>query len=259
MYRGRYTFGRGRTFSPRTTATGARPPYRRYRVRRGPRRRYPSSTRGRVKQVERSVGKLKSLIETKHLDVVGSGVVGLVALASTPLNPLSFSALDSGLGVSDMVGTQVSWKNMYVRYSFQCGWDSTTNLPVTNLVRCLIVWHKQWNGQAVAYTLSEYLSISGVTPSTDMLQTKRWSNRKQFTVLHDKTYYMVDKDASTSHMGGSFKIPLKGRKTVYTADVAANNANIESGAIFAYLFTDNPASNAPVYYAFSTRLTYTDA
>lgn len=186
--------------------------------------------------------------------------MGLVAVAMPPINAISMTAVDGGIGPSSMVGTQLTLKNLYIRYSFQCGYDTGLTVPVTNIARCLVVWHKQWNQQATAPTLTTYLPVGTlISTGVDMLVSKRWSNRKQFTILHDKIYYMVDADATSTHQGGSFKIPLKNRKVVLAANAVGANTNVETGAIWVYLFTNNPGTNSPMYYAFAARLTYTDA
>lgn len=217
------------------------------------------ATLKRVRQAEQSVGYLKSLVETKYTAYSSSGAVTEIDGTDLPINALSLTALTGGTAQSQVVGTQVSWKNMVLRYSLKAGWDSINGDPYVHKMRILVIWQKQWNEKAAAYPISFYLVDSGSpNPTTDLLAYYRWSNRKQFRVLHDKLYLLVDKESEATHMGGSFSIPLKNRKTIFNVGAPAANTNIETGAIFIYVLSDCPNAFVQPHYNLMCDLYYED-
>lgn len=227
-----------------------RRPYRRYAVRRRP-------VAARVAAVERSVGKLNSLVETKYVDRAFTGQASQILPATIPINADSLTGIDGGTFVTQKVGTTVTVKNLYLRYSIQAYYDSTGFSPFVNTARVLVIWHEHWDGSAPK-PISYYLHTA-FTPEENVLAYNEWSNRRAFKVLHDQIYFMVHNEADSMHRGGSFKIPIN-RQVVYNTNTLGSNSEIEQGAIWIYFLVDSPnAGTAKPFYDFMTRLTFQDA
>lgn len=241
----------------------SRTPYRgRSSIYRRPAYRTKYATASRVKKVARTLGRLKSVVETKISPHTYSGPVGTIDTISQPVFlATSLTALSGGSGYAQHVGIKVHWQNMDLVYTIKSGYDPT-NVPVAFMTRVLLIWHDSWNQQTVPNSIGWYLHLNGLSqPSVNILAHYNEANKDTFKVLHDKLYYQCDKQGSSSNVGGRFNISLKGYCTGYTENSAASNTNIQGGAMFMFVLTDCPPTfgyTFPYVNAFA-RLYYTDA
>lgn len=177
-----------------------------------------------------------------------------------PVHLASLTAMPGGIDQSQYVGTEVSWKNLTLRYSVQAAWDNTNYYPSPFTIRCLVVWIDDWHQRTTAYSIDRFLHNNN-NPPTDVLEHYTWATRDTFKVLHDEIYATSDKRSSTSHIGGEFNISLKGLKTQYSSNAPYNNDTIVRGACWVYFLSDCPTGGnwALPQLDLITMMYYTDA
>lgn len=118
------------------------------------------------------------------------------------------------------------------------------------VVRLLIVYDKQSNGAAP--TLAMIITsqtIAGAT-SSSVFDMVNLDNRDRFEIIRDKYYPLgvIDNTATQTYANGPGNcvvnefIPLGGRETTYNAGTAGTVGDIQSGALYMFLVSNQTAA-----------------
>lgn len=181
---------------------------------------------------------------------------------SSPLLDI-LAIVPPGLGPSERIGRQVNWKHLRLTYNIRAAYNAfgLITLPVASTVRVLVVWHKCWSRSHVT-SMAYYLDMPGYDPKVNVLTYYNYENTDKYEVLHDRLYFLTDKQCRGSSQGGTFDIPMKSKVSTYHPDETVHDTldAVESGVIFIYAITDTggePTISPPDIY-YTSRMLYTD-
>lgn len=192
------------------------------------------------------------VIETQALIYVEPTVAGLgLATGYTCINCCS-----QGNGISQRIGNKIVIRNIRIKGAIEA--NDAQDLTDTGNVRLVIVYDKQTNGAAPAYTnILESIDTAGGT-STMFNSSIKISNKNRFVVLRDEVF-------SFDGVGGKgtyhFDYFIKKKLEVVFSSTASppTVANISTGAIYLLVFAETDAfTHVPIIRDVNVRMRYDD-
>lgn len=184
--------------------------------------------------------------ELKHISVSGSGIT--VPQSTSPSMYDIGTNIATGTGYTDRIGDRVRLVNLSFRFQLVSNILST----VDDIIRLVVFKMKEPKG--VAQTLSDVLETNTIV--TNIMSPYRWDNRTNFTILHDRTYKLINSQTTTTQKPQNqykVNIPLHGSVMKFQGDSTTVNDNNLYFFIVGINGTNTPTWN--YYY----RMTYTDA
>lgn len=196
--------------------------------------------------------------EYKFVDLGSSNFLTLNTTGTVTL----LNGLVEGTDVVDRIGRRIFMKSIQVK-----GWLSFINPTDFNLAgscqfaRILLVYDKQTNGAAPAYTdVIQGLSSAGTATNT-FLDFKSMPNMDRFTIIRDHSFMVPSEvfgqNDNEKQWHINWYIPLKGIPTMYNAS-NGNVADIKTGGLFMLSLGSSTFTATPTTFTYNTRVVFTD-
>lgn len=192
-------------------------------------------------------------IEKKVIDINSTSY----AVENTGTQLQLLNGCVAGSQIFNRIGRKINLKSLQIR-GFIFG-DASTGVT---RVRMVIVFDKQANGAAPTWAnIMQSQNIAGTTAS-DVNAMVNLDNRDRFEIIRDLTYTLGPwSDTATQSYAAGTQIvnidefmKLGNRETVYNAGTAGTIGDIQSGSLYMFLISNQPAATgAAANLAFRTR------
>lgn len=195
-------------------------------------------------QLYRDVKMLKNAINVEYKVQDTNQPLGNVNI--TPTVTL-FNALQLGNDYNQRNGRQVKWTSIYQRLT--CQSQSTATVP--HYIRYILFWYKDPSASAPTPTQMFGTAAPGIN------QMMNLNVRKDFIILVDKVFKCNPVTGGSS--SNFFKIYKKtNMHTVFNASSLGTIADIESGALYAFTWSDTSTGIEMPNLTVQSRLRYVD-
>lgn len=196
------------------------------------------------KQLVHDVAMLKNLVNVEFK--VHEASPALAVVSSTPTVQLC-NGLARGDDYTQRNGRSVKWTSIFHRATFQSNALGT----IPHAVRFILFWYKDPSG--VAPTPLQMFGTA--TPGIN--QMMNLNVRKDFNIIADKTFTLnpINGGASFRYFNKYYKT---GMHTIFNAGSTGLVSDIESNALYYFVWSDTAVVNEQPYFQIHVRSRYVD-
>lgn len=198
-------------------------------------------------QLAMQVKSLQKDIEYKVQDTGLTVTAGVAGLSTTPQVVL-FNGLNQGDDYNERIGRQVKFSSIYQRISLA----ANTSAAQPHFVRYILFWYKDPSGAAP----TPLQMFGSATPGVNSMLNL--NVRKDFVILKDFIWALTPISGGEGLYHENFYLKSS-QQTIYNSGNAGTIADIDSYALYAFIWTDTAASatESPGIQV-QSRLRYTD-
>lgn len=197
----------------------------------------------------------------KKVEYIGRPELKVIDTLPAASNPYSsgngvFTLLNGcspGDGISSRDGRKIRIKSVEARVYI----GGNSSYTQQSLVRMILFWDKYPNGSAT--TIDKILEMTDTAFAIPYAPIDL-DNRKRFVILKDKQFSLTPapNGTYTTRKLVHFKKIKVDKDTVFNNGTAATVADIMSGALYMYVFSDNSNATYPDTHLVTARVRFTD-